>query len=127
MFALDAEARARVTRLKANELVILALTLGVLGAEALWIFGPTARYVKSSMQSLDRAHSRQQAMLEALPDAVLLFDAEGRTLEAYPPSARELVGAGRDQFRAISRPRAPLAAAKPGSSRTRRATRSKRA
>ena len=98
VFALDAEATARVTQLKRAEMAFLALTLAVLCAEALWIFRPTARHIEDSMRSLDRAQSRQQAMLEAVPDAVLLFDAEGRLLEAYPPTARELVGPGEINF-----------------------------
>ena len=98
VFAFDAQATARVTRLKRAELILLALTLGVLGAEALWIFRPTARQIQSAMQDLARAQSQQKAMLEALPDAVLLFDAEGRLLEAYPPAARELVGPGEINF-----------------------------
>ena len=98
VFVFDAEATARVTRLKRAELVLLALTLGVLGAEALWVFRPTTRQIQNSMQGLARAQSQQKAMLEALPDAVLLFDAEGRLLEAYPPAARELVGPGEINF-----------------------------
>ena len=98
VFALDAEATARVTELQRGEIGFLALTLAVLCAEALWIFRPTARHIETSLRSLDRAQSRQQAMLEAVPDAVLLFDAEGRLLEAYPPGAREIVGPGEINF-----------------------------
>ena len=98
VFALDAQATARVTQLQSTEIAFLALTLAVLCAEALWIFRPAARHIEESVRALDRAQSRQQAMLEAVPDAVLLFDSEGRLLEAYPPSARELVGPGEINF-----------------------------
>ena len=98
VFRIDAEATERVAQLKRNELLILALTLAVLIIEGQLIFRPMARTIQASLNSLDRARSRQQAMLEALPDAVLLFDAEGRLLEAYPPSAQELVGPGEINF-----------------------------
>ena len=98
VFLLDAEARARVERLKRTELVLLALTLLVLMLEALLVFRPSTRQIQALMQNMNRAQNRQQAMLQALPDAVLLFDAEGRVLEAYPPDARELVGPSEINF-----------------------------
>ena len=98
VFALDAAATARVTRLKGAELLFLVLTLGVLGAEARWIFRPAARQIEASVLRLDRAQNKAQAMLAALPDAVLLFDGEGRLLEATPSQARELVGPSEINF-----------------------------
>ncbi len=98
VFAIDAEATARVERLKRDESLLLAFTLLVLAAEALLVFRPSARQIQTLMQEMNRAHSRQQAMLEALPDAVLLFDADAHVVEAYPPAARDLVGPGEIHF-----------------------------
>ena len=98
VFGFDAEATARVERLKRTELILLALTLTVLMSEALLIFRPSARQIRALVQEMNRAQSRQRAMLEALPDAMLLFDADGRVIEAYPPAARELVGPGEINF-----------------------------
>ncbi len=98
VFKYDAEATARVERLKRTELVLLALTLLVLMLEALLVFRPSARGIKSAMQAMNRAQSRQRAMLQALPDAMLLFDANGHVIEAYPSEARDLVGPSEIHF-----------------------------
>ena len=98
VYTFDAEATARVERLKRAEYVLLALTLLILGLEATLIFRPSAQQIKTLMQGMNRAQSRQNAMMEALPDAMLLFDAEGRLVECYPPDARALVGPSEIHF-----------------------------
>ncbi|TRZ42283.1 ATP-binding protein [Robertkochia solimangrovi] len=58
----DKEAKAKVDRLKKIEILILGLTLAVLLCEFIFIFWPTARAVKLSMQQLISAENKSRKM-----------------------------------------------------------------
>ena len=85
VFALDHEARSRVSRLERLELALLALTLLVLFLEARFVFRPAVHRMFEAVSALlrardalARAEAEQQATLSALPDGLARMAGDGR-------------------------------------------------
>ena len=74
VFEYERESKSRVKRLRFTEFLLLALLLGVLVVELLFIFRPTAKGVKKIVQDL--SDSEQQARLMAAENKTLFVEKE---------------------------------------------------
>ena len=78
VFALDADARRAVGGLRWIEAFLLALTLAILAAEALWIFRPAVDQAAESMGQLDADRRMLRTIIDTVPDHIYVKDTEGR-------------------------------------------------
>ena len=78
VFRLDAGSRAQVRRLRWIEGALLALVLAVLALEAAYVFRPAVARAAGSMRALGEQSRLLRTVLDAIPDSVLVLDADGR-------------------------------------------------
>lgn len=99
--AIEADSSAKIRHLKWIELSLLALTLGILLLEGLFIFRPAILRLKSAITELEGSEARKRAVLEASPDAIVTMDASGKVIELNPATER-LFGLGADRILGLS-------------------------
>lgn len=90
VFQIDEQVEQQLREVRLQHVAFVLLTLTVLLLEGLCLFRPVTAQVSATLQNLSASEARQRALLEAMPDALLLFDDGGHLIEARPAGADAL-------------------------------------
>lgn len=96
VFRYDQEAKLKVGVVRWLELCLMAITLTALALEALFIFAPITRRVRSVMNALERKEEDMSVLFSASPTAMLLIDKNELAILRANQRAADLLGSSVD-------------------------------
>ena len=96
VFLYDKDAKRKVAIARWLELGLMALTLAVLGLEAMFIFAPVTRRIRQDMQALENKTEDMSRLFSANPSAMLLVDNKDLTILDANQKASNLIGIDRE-------------------------------
>ena len=96
VFLYDKDAKHKVAVARWLELGLMALTLAVLGLEAMFIFAPVTRRIRHDMRALEKKTEDMSRLFSANPSAMLLVDNKDLTILDANQKASDLIGVDRE-------------------------------
>jgi len=98
VFQYDAEASAKMVRVRIIEVFLMTITLIVLTIEAIYVFHPTTQKITENLRKLQENEESLKALLNAIPESAFLMDIQnGKILSSNQTIAHRL-GTTLDQF-----------------------------